>query len=148
MGESCDLSKQLTRAINDFYRCTDELYHDVARRMGLADCAFEILYSLMMHDGLTQKQLQMAGFSSKQTISSSVKRLQEDGLVEARGNGRTNRIFLTKLGNDFVQSKIRPVFEAERNAIAIFPPATQKAIMANIERYTEALALQFKALDL
>lgn len=149
MTEPKDLSEPLAQAINEFYRRTDELYHNVAKRLGLADCAFEILYSLMVYDGLTQKQLQMAGFSSKQTISSSVKRLQQDGLVEARSSdGRANRIFLSAKGRELVDQKIRPVCEAELAAAAIFPPASQAIIIENIERYTEALAAGFDALDL
>lgn len=148
MTQQENLSDPLAQAINDFYRRTDELYHDAAKRMGLADCAFEIMYSLMIYDGLTQTQLQMAGFSSKQTISSSVKRLQQQGLVEARTDGRTNRIFLTKAGRAFTRRKIRPVYDAERSAAAIFSPAKQKAIMKSIERYTEALATRFEALDI
>lgn len=148
MTQQEDLTESLTQAINDFYRRTDELYHDIAKRMGLADCAFEILYSLMIYDGLTQTQLQMAGFSSKQTISSSVKRLKQDGLVEGRADGRSNRIFLTEAGRAFAERRIRPVLDAERSAAAIFDPAQQKAIIKNIERYTEALASRFEALDI
>lgn len=148
MTQQEDLTESLTQAINDFYRRTDELYHDIAKRMGLADCAFEILYSLMIYDGLTQTQLQMAGFSSKQTISSSVKRLKQAGLVEGRADGRANRIFLTEAGRAFAERRIRPVLDAERSAAAIFGPAQQKAIIKNIERYTEALASRFEALDI
>ena len=41
------------RAIDDFYRRADELYRQTAWRMGLADCAFDILYALMEEDGLS-----------------------------------------------------------------------------------------------
>lgn len=74
------------RAIDDFYRRADELYRQTAWRMGLADCAFDILYALMEEDGLTQKQLCERGFSSKQTVHSSVKRLQAKGLIALRGD--------------------------------------------------------------
>ena len=87
------------RAIDDFYRRADELYRQTAWRMGLPDCAFDILYALMEEDGLTQKQLCERGFSSKQTVHSSVKRLQAKGLIALRGDSpRTMRAFLTERG--------------------------------------------------
>ena len=63
------------RAIDDFYRQADELYRQTAWRMGLPDCAFDIVYALVNEDGLTQKQLCELGFSSKQTVHSSIKRM-------------------------------------------------------------------------
>lgn len=84
------LTLQAVAAINELYRRTDELYHEVARRMGLPDCAFEIMYSLWEHDGLTQAQLCKTSFSTKQTVSSSIKRLCEEGLVEVRVGGATD----------------------------------------------------------
>ena len=41
------------RAIDDFYRQADELYRQTAWRMGLPDCAFDIVYALVNEDGLT-----------------------------------------------------------------------------------------------
>lgn len=84
------LTLQAVAAINELYRRTDELYHEVARSMGLPDCAFEIMYSLWEHDGLTQAQLCKTSFSTKQTVSSSIKRLCEEGLVEVRVGGATD----------------------------------------------------------
>lgn len=42
------------RAIDDFYRQADELYRQTAWRMGLPDCAFDIVYALVNEDGLTR----------------------------------------------------------------------------------------------
>ena len=74
------------RAIDDFYRQADELYRQTAWRMGPPDCAFDIVYALVNEDGLTQKQLCELGFSSKQTVHSSIKRMVDKGVVELRGD--------------------------------------------------------------
>lgn len=142
------LAPQTVAAINELYRRADELYHEVARRAGFADCAFEILYSLMMRDGLTQKQLCGTSYSTKQTVSSSIKRLREDGLVETRGEGRERTVHLTRAGKAAVRKRIRPVYEAECAAVEVFTPAKQKRLIAETARYLESLSAQLDALEL
>lgn len=139
------LSLQAVAAINELYRRTDELYHEVARGMGLADCAFEILYSLMEQDGLTQAQLCRTSFSTKQTVNSSLKRLGEQGLVETRGDkGRT--VHLTKAGSVFVREKVAPVLAAECAAVEVFSPSQQEHLIEAARRYTDVLAAGFEGL--
>lgn len=97
------------RAIDDFYRQADELYRQTAWRMGLPDCAFDIVYALVNEDGLTQKQLCELGFSSKQTVHSSIKRMVDKGVVELRGNTpRTQRVYLTGYGRNSTKPTFKP----------------------------------------
>lgn len=170
------LTLQAVAAINELYRRTDELYHEVARGMGLPDCAFEIMYSLWEHDGLTQAQLRKTSFSTKQTVSSSIKRLCEEGLVEVRvgrdedasghasacsrasgGEGshandrtrtgdRMRTVHLTEAGRRFARERIAPVLDAECAAVQIFTPRQQEHLIEQSRRYTDALASQFESL--
>lgn len=141
-----DLTLQTVSAINELYRRTDELYHELARRAGVADCAFEIMYNLMEQDGQTQKQLCATSFATKQTVSSSIKRLQEKGLVEIRESGRSKTVWLTGAGKELVEEKIVPVLEAECRAVGIFDEKQKRAILEETKRYTDSLASQFDAL--
>ena len=128
------------RAIDDCYRRTDELYSQTAGRMGLADCAFDIIYSLVAEDGLTQKRLCELAFSSKQTVHSSIKRLVENGVVTLRGDGpRSQRVFLTEAGRAQYEEPIRAVLAAEGEAVAIFSDEEQRQLTGAMERYTQAL---------
>lgn len=166
------LTLQAVAAINELYRRTDELYHEVARSMGLPDCAFEIMYSLWEHDGLTQAQLCKTSFSTKQTVSSSIKRLCEEGLVEvrvggsdgvgthgidgagargsndgeARGSDRSRTVHLTKAGRRFARERIVPVLDAECAAVEVFTPRQQERLIEQSKRYTDSLASQFESL--
>lgn len=136
------------RAIDDFYRRADELYRQTAWRMGLPDCAFDILYALMEEDGLTQKQLCERGFSSKQTVHSSVKRLQAKGLIALRGDSpRTMRAFLTERGRSEYAGPIRAVLIAERDAVAIFSDEEQRWLTGAMARYIDALDARLSALS-
>ncbi len=146
MAKYDDLTLQTVAAINEMYRRTDELYHEVARRAGFADCAFEILYSLMEQDGRTQKQLCGTSFSAKQTVSSSIKRLQEKGLVELRDSGRSKTVWLTAAGVKAIDEKIRPVLEAECEAVDAFDAQWKRRMVEETARFTDSLADQFEAL--
>lgn len=145
-AETDPLTLQTVAAINELYRRTDELYHEVAKRAGFADCAFEILYSLMERDGLTQKQLCGTSFSTKQTVSSSIKRLQADGLVEVDGTGKGCIVRLTAAGRHAVEERIAPVLAAECAAVEVFAPQQKQHIIAAAKRFTDSLAAQFEAL--
>ena len=135
------------RAIDDFYRRADELYRQTAWRMGLADCAFDILYALVEEDGLTQKQLCERGFSSKQTVHSSIKRLVANDLVALRGNSpRTMGVYLTERGRAEYEGHIRAVLAAECEAVDIFTPEEQRQLTAAMERYINALDRKLAAL--
>lgn len=128
------------RAIDDFYRRVDELYRQTAARMGLADCDFDILYALADEDGLTQKQLGERGFSSKQTVHSTVKRMVAKGFVTMRGDSpRSMRAYLTKRGRAFCESNIHAVLEGECRAVETFSPAEQQTFVSALARYADAL---------
>lgn len=141
-------TEETIRAIDDFYRRADELYRQTAWRMGLADCAFDIVYALLKEDGLTQKRLCELGFSSKQTVHSSIKRLVAKGVVTLRGDSpRSQRVFLTEVGRARYEAPIRAVMEAEYEAIAIFDPAEQRVLTDAMERYINALDGRLTALS-
>ena len=128
------------RAIDDFYRQADELYRQTAWRMGLPDCAFDIVYALVNEDGLTQKQLCELGFSSKQTVHSSIKRMVDKGVVELRGDTpRTQRVYLTGYGRKQYEAHIQAVLAAEHEAVAIFTDEEQRQLTSAMKRYINAL---------
>ena len=124
-------AKDLLAQMDRFYLETDEIYRQGARKAGLSDSAFGILYSLMLNDGLTQKQLCERSFTAKQTVSSSVRRLVERGLaLPEEGSERNAPIWLTAAGR---------AVEALN--------ASERATLARLlERYTTALRTEFGAL--
>ena len=135
------------RAIDDFYRQADELYRQTAWRMGLPDCAFDIVYALVNEDGLTQKQLYELGFSSKQTVHSSIKRMVDKGVVELRGDTpRTQRVYLTGYGRKQYEAHIKAVLAAEHEAVAIFTDEEQRQLTSAMKRYINALSENLSAL--
>lgn len=103
-------SKQ-NRALKEFdslYKMIDDVYHEIALSMHLTDSAFLILYCLLeLGDGCSQKDICKLYSISKQTVNSSVKSLEDKGvLIRKAGVGRDIHLFFTEFGREFSEKHI------------------------------------------
>ena len=101
-------SKQ-NRALKEFdslYKMIDDVYHEIALSMHLTDSAFLILYCLLeLGDGCSQKDICKLYSISKQTVNSSVKSLEDKGvLIRKAGVGRDIHLFLQSLDENFLKN--------------------------------------------
>ena len=101
-------SKQ-NRALKEFdslYKMIDDVYHEIALSMHLTDSAFLILYCLLeLGDGCSQKDICKLYSISKQTVNSSVKSLEDKGvLIRKAGVGRDIHLFFTEFGREFSEN--------------------------------------------
>lgn len=105
---------------NQFSKELDGLYHLYARKSGLSDTAFWILYSVEESQSVyTQKELCEDWSYSCQTVNSALKKLVEQEIIELRplpGNRKNKQIVLTASGKALVAEIISPLIEAERNS--------------------------------
>ena len=70
------------KEFNRIYKKTNEIYHDIALRLGLSDSAFDILYSISeLGDGCLQKDICNATCIPKQTIHSSIRQMEKSGYL-------------------------------------------------------------------
>ena len=138
------------REYNNLYRRSNELYHQVAVRVGLSDSAFDILYALDdLGDGCLQKDVCAASGMTKQTVNTSVHKLERAGVVELRvERGRGTHLHLTEEGREMVAACIRPVVEAEEVAFAAMSPEESEELLRLSSAYLEHLRAQVDALPL
>ena len=136
----------LLREYSRLFKEMDDLYHELARRAGLSDSAFDILYTLCMKgDGCLQKDICEFSSISKQTINSSVRRRcldidyeipGQEGLIRlSSGKGRDTHIFLTDTGRAMVREKILPVAQMEERAFAQLHPRQQQELLSLTREY-------------
>lgn len=139
---------ELQQAINAMIKRADDAYHRAARRAGLSDAAFDILYALhAAGEGCSQSRLCELCFSRKQTINSAIKRLQEDGTVRLEsGPGRSTHVYLTERGRELVAERINPVIDAELDALEAVPATQRAALAAALTTYTSALVRSLNAI--
>lgn len=99
----------------------DEFYHKCAKKSGLADAQFWVLYALCE----TKKALCQNTFCenwcySKQTVSAAVASLEKSGLVYltyAEGSRKQKDLHLTEKGEEFCDKHIRTLQEVEEKVL-------------------------------
>lgn len=133
------------REYNRVYKETNEIYHSIAKGLGLSDSAFDVFYALyILGDGCQQKDICGYSYTSKQTIHSSIRRLEQEELLETRpGRGREIHIFPTQAGRLLMKEKIAPVVEAENRALLRLPQKERQQFLRLLREYAGNLREEF-----
>ncbi len=133
---------------NMLYKEMDEFYHKAALKLGLSDSAFFILYALYEQgDGCLQRDICNAFFFSKQTVNSSIKKLEQEGyLALEAGKGRDKHIHIREKGRRLLDEKIRPVVEIEELAFARMTERESRRLLQLTRKYLNNLQAQLKEL--
>ena len=129
---------QMRQEFNRLIKEMDDLYREVARVLGLSDSAFDILFALYeLGDGCLQKDICTLSFSSKQTINSSIRNLERNGLLYLKaGRGRNMHIILTESGRKLLEEKIAPAAELERETMEALSCEERRELLALTRKYT------------
>lgn len=127
------------KEFNRHCREIDGLYHNIAAQMGLSDSAFCILYDICeLGDGCLQKDICDMSFTSKQTINSSIRKLEKEGYIHMeQGKGRQMHIYLTDSGRQLMNSKIGPVVDMENSVFAEMSPEDSRQMLALMHKQLE-----------
>lgn len=138
-------SGQELREFNRLYKRLDDLYHSLSLKMGMSDSTFMILYTIAeLGDGCSQKEICGQASVSKQTINSSIRKLEKGGIIRLeKGNrGRELHIRLTETGKQTMREKIYPIMEAEDRAF-IHMAAEERAEFLRLSRlYVDEMICQ------
>lgn len=137
------------KEFNRIYRECDSLYHEIALKIGLSDSAFSILYTVYeMGDGCLQRDICTSNSISKQTISSSIRKLiREDYLFLKPGKGRDMHIFLTEKGKRLTAETIIPVVEMENCILESMTSAENRLFIELNRKYLVLLRENVKNLQ-
>lgn len=139
---------ELQRRIDVAMKRCDDAYNRAAKALGLSPSALDILYTLHVEgEGCTQTQLCAASYSNKQTVNSSIHKLQRDGIVRLEsGIGRSTLVYLTDEGKRLAQEKIGPIVNAEAESIESLSPEEREATARTVERYVAVLVEKLDAI--
>lgn len=126
---------------NRIHKKSNEIYHNIALRLGLSNSAFDILYSICeLGDGCLQKDICAATFIPKQTVNSSIRQMETAGyLTLSSGKGRSMHISLTDAGSKLLEQTIHPVLQIENDAFCCMSEEECQQLIALTRRYTQAL---------
>lgn len=139
------------RELDCLYLEADRIYYGFARRCGLSNCAYWMMYDIERADGaIALADLTSSWAYSKQTINSAIKSLEARGLIElsyAEGSRRNKTAAFTAAGRSFAERYIVPAQDAERRAFCSLAPADRAAILRLARTYTRALSAELERME-
>lgn len=142
-----DTATKCVGLINRFNEAITEVYHEFARRKGLSDSAFNVLYALYEKDGQRQLELCKTSLMPKQTLASALKRLAEQDVVRIESESRRiSRVFLTEKGKQQAEEIVGPLIQAEIAAASTLPPEMLQQLPQILDAYLGVLKEEFAAL--
>ena len=133
--------RQQLREFTAIYKETDAVYSEFARRSGLSDCAFWLMYSIHEAKGkCTQREICGQWTMSKQTVNSALKGLEKNGyivLTSSKTDKRSKYITFTDEGVQFARENIGIVFELEQRALQKMSGTERIAMLESTRKYQE-----------
>ena len=116
--DSTVLISKYLKEYNHIYKEANDIYHEIARKLQLSDSALDIFYTIFeMGDNCLQRDICKASCMPKQTVNSSIRKLQTNGyLTLSPGKGRSMHIHLTPSGQKLIQEKLVPLIRIENDA--------------------------------
>lgn len=133
--------KNTLREYNRIYKETNNIYHDIALKLNLSDSAFDILYAIcQLGNGCLQRDICSLSATSKQTINSSIRKLEKNGQITLKpGKGRQMHIFLTDAGMELIKKRIFPVIEIENKVFDSMTKEESRELLRLNRKYIEML---------
>ena len=140
--------RQALRTFNSIHKETDAIYSELAKKTGLSDCAFWLMYSIREADEIcTQKDFCGQWTMSKQTVNSALKTLEKKGylaLKSSETDKRSKNITLTDKGIEFASQHIDIVFKLEQCAFQRMSDAERVVLIESSRKYQELLREEVK----
>lgn len=136
-------SYQALLAFNREMKTLDDLYRSAARRCGLGECAFWILYTLRFEKAaFTQSDICEFLLEPKQTVNSALKKLVSAGLLQlsAGTDQRSKQTLVTEEGDRFCKTHVDPVLEAEAASLQAMGEEDRAAILRLTKLYRTLFA--------
>lgn len=130
------------RLLNHRLKENDDWYKQAAKLLGMSDSAFWTLYMLYDYsDGITQSEICSMSCFPKQTINSSLKKLEADGTISLvpGSDGRSKKIMLSASGKELINGTIIKVRHAEYAALNGMTDEEKEALISVLDKFTHLL---------
>jgi len=143
--------KQMDAYIDSYYASyfqMDGIYNKWALANGIQDTTLFVLNEISKQEFCTQRSLTDSLGYSKQTISYSLRRLEQEGIVtrqRALHDQRNNLIRLTPKGKAYADKLLSRLRSAERQAFQRLGQEGSEKVLAAFHELTSALADSIQA---
>lgn len=147
--DSTVLISKYLKEYNHIYKEANDIYHEIARKLQLSDSALDIFYTIFeIGDNCLQRDICKASCMPKQTVNSSIRKLQADGyLTLSPGKGRSMHIHLTPSGQKLIQEKLVPLIRIENDAFEDMTVEECEQLIHLNAKYNQALRSRLSNLE-
>ena len=98
---------------------TEKIYYSMLKRAQITDSEYVLLFSVLQSkEGCSQKDISDSTYISTKTLNSTVKKLEQKGLITQTPDKYPNRrIHLTPKGKQYIEEKMIPLIQAENKIL-------------------------------
>lgn len=125
------------KQLNAMLSAIDGVYQELLKAKGVSDSEYIVMFAIKeLGEGCSQKDIADNSNVSKKTINSTIKKLQKEGYIELKlGKYPNMHIYLTELGEEYMENNIMPILEVENKIVDGMSEDEFEFLTACFERY-------------
>ena len=131
---------------NEVMKENNDLYSNLAKKFKMSDCMLWILYILREENKvLTQSDICNMMCIPKQTVNSSLKKMEAEGYIELLNinDKRSKQVSLTEKGLDLANNTVDIIISKENNALSKMDEKEQELLINLLRKYNDILKDSF-----
>ena len=131
---------------NEVMKENNDLYSNLAKKFKMSDCMLWILYILREENKvLTQSDICNMMCIPKQTVNSSLKKMEAEGYIELLNinDKRSKQVSLTEKGLDLANNTVDIIISKENNALSKMDEKEQELLINLRRKFNDLLKDSF-----
>ena len=131
---------------NEVMKENNDLYSNLAKKFKMSDCMLWILYILREENKvLTQSDICNMMCIPKQTVNSSLKKMEAEGYIELLNinDKRSKQVSFTEKGLDLANNTVDIIISKENNALSKLDEKEQELLINLLRKFNDLLKDSF-----
>ena len=131
---------------NEVMKENNDLYSNLAKKFKMSDCMLWILYILREENKvLTQSDICNMMCIPKQTVNSSLKKMEAEGYIELLNinDKRSKQVSFTEKGLDLANNTVDIIISKENNALSKMDEKEQELLINLLRKFNDLLKDSF-----
>ena len=131
---------------NEVMKENNDLYSNLAKKFKMSDCMLWILYILREENKvLTQSDICNMMCIPKQTVNSSLKKMEAEGYIELLNinDKRSKQVSFTENGLDLANNTVDIIISKENNALSKMDEKEQELLINLLRKFNDLLKDSF-----
>lgn len=137
-------------AYNEILKDSDSIYKQLVKKFSLSDSAFWIIYSIRVEKPpITQKDIVELTYYPKQTINTTLKKLENEGyiLMTEDNDKRKKQLVLTEKGEELARKTADIMIDIEKKSVSAFSEEEREMFFKLFKKYNNEMRKQVNELN-